>query len=88
MNSPSANADLTPRVLEKYTNFCKFEYFTLFKILSRPHALRTHNELKFIADFIKLNPILSELSDINGCEYTKGLMRTAILEEYEPGCLV
>ena len=73
----------TPTVFQKFSSLERFEYSHLLNVLSKPFASRTHNENHFINDFIKRCPALKELTDINGKDYSKGIMRTAVPEEFE-----
>lgn len=53
-------------MLEKCNFISQFEYLQLFQILQKSHGNRTHNELRFLNEFIKKNLALKELSDLIG----------------------
>ena len=66
MQHLSSVSGLTPKMLEKCNFVSQFEYLQLFQILQKSHGNRTHNELRFLNDFIKKNLALKELSDLIG----------------------
>lgn len=66
MNRQSSVSGLTPKMLEKCNFISQFEYLQLFQVLQKSHGNRTHNELRFLNEFIKKNLALKELSDLVG----------------------
>jgi hypothetical protein len=56
----------TPKILERYSRFAEHDYVSLFHILHKTHNARTHNELRFLVDFIKKCTPLKRLSEVNG----------------------
>lgn len=72
---------MTPQIIEKY-NTLHFEYINLGNVLSRAHSLRSHNQLRFLAEFAKRNNALKELSELIGPDFSKGILRSATLEQY------
>lgn len=52
----------TPKILERYSRFADYDYIALFHVLHKSHHARTHNDLRFLVDFIKKCPPLKILS--------------------------
>lgn len=65
-SSVCSNNNLTPKLLERCNFVNQFEYNFLFQILQKSYSTRTHNETRFINEFIKKNLALKELTEING----------------------
>ena len=51
---------MTPKILEKYSSY-QFEYLSLAQMLNKTHSQRNHNEIRFLAEFIKKNGAFKEL---------------------------
>jgi hypothetical protein len=58
MQQQSTVSNLTPKMLENCDFVGQFEYLYLFQILQKSHSVRTHNENRFINEFIKKNAAL------------------------------
>jgi hypothetical protein len=63
---PSSPSSPFSRTLTHQTHFADFRYLTLRQILQKPHPARTHNDLRFLADFIRNAPALKDLLEATG----------------------
>jgi hypothetical protein len=73
--------------MQKYDNL-QFEFINLAQILTKFHSQRTHNELRFISEFIRRNQGLKDLADLEGLDYVKGFMRNVTLEQFKANEIV